>query len=387
VKDNSIFKLYKNDFALAKANGDPKAVGLPYYGFIMQLPNETFCVKTNQQTDIVFVSIVKVELVDLCENIVKDISDNFAYRGFQDENGIKQIDFEFGKINDNFYTVPLFLKITDLTNFNVWYSSSFLITDYEKNYSTRFDYTSEENLEGFNYELSPLIQSIRISRCYYNDDADETTKGQYVTTANNIVNYLPSTVQYGQYICEQLNTNTKRGLESIFSHPTVYIDGELNAVKDAISKEPRAGDTNWFKGEFLANPQGEIYIPELQILTGLQLLSLELPNNSVTTIADIPSIFKMNFDKPIEILPTLAIKLYKNDTFVANGTPTANGQSVEIDFGAYTFENGVYKITVSDGIYWGLFTFDGIAIGDWMFTVTDGDYDDDDYDNNDYFTI
>jgi hypothetical protein len=141
-----------------------------------------------------------------------------------------------------------------------------------------------------------------------------------------------------------------------------------------------------FSGEFIVNPQDEYYEWAVQVFEDLKLLTLELPHNTITTITGVPAIFKMNFNKPIEILSNLAIKLYKNDTFVANGIPSVDGQSVEIDFGAYIFENAVYKITVSEGIYSELLNFDGINIGDWKFTIVSADYSEDDYDSNDYLT-
>jgi len=385
MQNINFIQLYLNDFAKAKQSSDPKIVELSYSGFVKQRPSESTLQTTNSNTHISFISTVTAELIDGCGSFVKDITNSFSYAGFIDHKGINQISFEFGYIGIDYYTKPLHLKLTDDINENVYYSTNFLLTEYEDKKSTRFDFFNTKILEGTNYELAPFMQSIRISNVYFYDIDDETEKRSRIDVDGTNLNFKSTTTYYNKYICEKIDIQTKRALDFVFRHSVVFVDGQRCTLKE-FTKDERKGTTNMFSGEFLVNPQNEYREPTIQLLTGLQLLSLELPHNSVTTIAGIPSIFKMNFNKPIEILPTLAIKLYKNDTFVANGTPSVNGQSLEIDFGAYTFENGIYKITVSDGIYWELFTFDGIAIGNWKFTVTDGDFSPLHFNSNDFFT-
>jgi hypothetical protein len=385
MKNINFIQLYLNDFAKAKQSFDPRIVELPYSGFVRLRTDETILQTTNSSINISFVSTVKAELVDSCNKLVKDISDNFYYIGFIDHKGVSQISFEFGYIGVDYYSKPLHLRLTDNVNGNIYYSTNFLITNYEDKKSTRFDYFNTKTLEGTNYELAPFKQSIRLSNVYFSDVEDETEKRSRIDINGTNLNFKSTVTYYNKYICDGIDIQTKRALDFVFRHSVVYIDGQRCTLKD-FTKDERKGTTNMFSGEFIVNPQDEYYEWAVQVFEDLKLLTLELPHNTITTITGVPAIFKMNFNKPIEILSNLAIKLYKNDTFVANGTPSVDGQSVEIDFGAYIFENGVYKITVSEGIYSELLNFDGINIGDWKFTIVPPDYSEDDYDSNDYLT-
>jgi hypothetical protein len=95
MKNINFIQLYLNDFAKAKQSFDPKIIELPYSGFVRLRTDETILQTTNSSVNISFVSTVKAELVDSCNKLVKDISDNFYYIGFIDHKGVSQISFEF----------------------------------------------------------------------------------------------------------------------------------------------------------------------------------------------------------------------------------------------------------------------------------------------------
>jgi len=154
--DFSFIRLVLFDFVSAKGD-NPDVAHLLYDGFIQQLPTETFLQTTNLTDGIAFAGGIQVDLIDGCQNIVRNIDNNFAYTSFIDQNGKPQINFEFGSILVNFYNKPLYLKITDLINGNIYYSNSFLINN--NKLSTRFDYYNNGEL---------YKKSIRISNCYYN---------------------------------------------------------------------------------------------------------------------------------------------------------------------------------------------------------------------------
>ena len=139
--DLAFIRLYLNDFAAAKKGDDPNTVQIEKRPFIVQQPCETFMQFSNCKDGVSFVGGIKVELITCNGTVKNDISSLFFYDTLM-VNGLPQIRFEFGKIGVDYWTTPLFLKITDLINDNVYYSNSFLITNYRSHLSTRCEYTN-----------------------------------------------------------------------------------------------------------------------------------------------------------------------------------------------------------------------------------------------------
>ena len=202
-RDFSFFKLYKNDFASAKRGDDTPIAKLNYKGFLAQKPNELFHVITNEVTDISFVGGITVELVDQCETVKANISSNFYYNGFVDRFGVQQIEYTFGFIGIDFYTTPLFLRITDNTNGNKWYSYNFLVTYPE--ISTRFDFYSPSEINAIAYDLASFkIQSVRIVNCYDQTPVNEKNLTQYTKYNGKQTNFRNITTYKRKYLIDNV---------------------------------------------------------------------------------------------------------------------------------------------------------------------------------------
>jgi len=387
--DKSIFRLYKNNFEKAKINKSPLVTELWYSSFIQISPTETILVTTNQSENISFVGSIKVELVDSCNLLVQDITDYFAYLGFEDSNGIKQITFEFGKIGIDYYSKPLYLKITDLLNGNIWYSCSFNISSQRIEKTTRFDYTSNFDVEGFEYTLSPYIQSIRLSSTFFKDVEDEIKRSEYISSSGEVVNYKPISTLLNKYVCEQIDINTFRGLNAIFSHPIVYIDTELSTIKDDLKKEGILGTTNFFKANFTANPQNKFYFTDNQILPKLVVTNryIEHLRRITATNINLNRNFVLTFNKLITFVDVKNIKLYKDGLLVYQIVPIINNYDLLINLNLYTFTNGEYSLVIEPNfIKSGVYLFEGYDLTEWSFTVANGDFSVSDFSTNDFFT-
>lgn len=385
MTDFSFIKLYKNDFASAQRSDNTNIVTMPYAGFIQQKTNETFCQKSNSETDIEFVGGIKVELIDGCGNVQKDITDNFYYFNYESENGTEQIDFEFGNINEDFGTLALFLKITDLDNGNIWYSNAFCVTDYRSEFSSVFHYTNDKTIFGIDYTTSKRLQIVRIGECYDHTPVNQNNLKQYTTSNGNQVNYNRIVTFLRQYQLNNIDIFCNDRLDALFSHSHIYIDFQRVVVSD-YKVEERKGDTNWFDGSFIVNKQNEVLNYEYQLFEGLEVVEQSPINNS--TFSGFNFLFSLTFNKNISLLEGLVIKLFKDGIFVSNAsTISVTDNVLNFDDFTTTFENGNYSIVVPSGfIYNGNEFFNGYALNEWTFTIADGEFDNTEFDNTEFLT-
>lgn len=385
MTDFSFIKLYKNDFASAQRSDNTNIVTMPYAGFIQQKTNETFCQKSNSETDIEFVGGIKVELIDGCGSVQKDITDNFFYYNYESENGTQQIDFEFGNINEDFGTLALFLKITDLSNGNIWYSNSFCVTDYRSEFSSRFDYTNDKTIFGIDYTTIKRIQSIRIGECYDHTPVNQNNLKQYTTSVGKQVDYNRIVTFLRQYLLNQVDIFCNDRLDVVFSHSHIYVDFQRVVVSD-YKVEERKGDTNWFDGSFIVNKQDEVLNYEYQLFEGLEVIEQSPINNS--TFSGFDFLFYLTFNKNIFLLDGLVIKLFKDGVFLSDaGAISVTDNVLNFDNFDITFTNGNYSIVVPSGfIYNGNEFFNGYALNEWTFTIADGEFDNTEFDNTEFLT-
>jgi len=373
-RDLSFIKFY-TDFALAKQNENPPISKLNYQGFIQQRTDETFLQITNSNTPIVFVGGYTAELIDGCGNVKRNITSQFYFDGFIDSNGINQIDFEFGMIGQDFYGLPLHIKLTDTTNQNIWYSNSFLVTNQNSNISSRFDYYNE---------LDTYKRSIRIANCYDHSPQNELSSKQYTTSYGNRVNYKNITTYLRKYLVDSLDFFTNDRLPELFNYNNLFINGQRVSISD-LKNDERIVDTNLVKAEFVVNPQNDYYDWEFQIYEGLNVVDKYPVHNDIYSLTTLSTTFNLLFNKNISVLSGLVVGLYKDSVLVATPTITPFLNNIDFDFSDYTFTNGNYSIFVEGNkIYNNNDFFEGYALGEWNFTIADGEYDEDDYDNDEY---
>jgi hypothetical protein len=387
--DNSFLRFTKNNFALAKNGDNPPIATLKYDGFLQMLPTETWFQISNSATSISFVAGVTVELIDKCENVVQNITSKFFYEIFTDSNGIEQIAFEFGNIVSDYSTKPLYLRITDNTNLNKWYSNSFLLTSYRSELTARFDYWSDSTLNGIDYDVAPYKQSIRFSDFYYNDNVDEENSKQYTKYDGNLIAYRSVITDLDQYNISAMDSFSFRRFQRLCQSPFVYLN-YTRVIKSEVSKEARLGDTNWFNASFTCNPQNETLTYIYQFYEPFNAVSRFVANNSIYTLTNFNTAISggiyINFNKAPSVLPTFEYKLYKNNVLVltASANTIATNKLTLDDLSSYTFANGDFALVVnSNTVYNSIEFWDGYAINQWNWTIINGEYDNNDY-NNDF---
>jgi hypothetical protein len=340
------------------------------------LPNETFFQKTNSDTDVVILGGYKAELVNCCDEVVKDITSNFFFYGFEDNKGIKQIRFEFGNIGEDFFTEPLYLKLTDLINSNIWYSNAFLVTAYQSHLSERFDYKNKTTIFGIDHELFNDMLSVRFRNFYDHTPANKREQGKYVDS-NGLEVLYRSVVTFGRkHLMAKIDYFINDRFEVLISHDEIYLNFERVTISDFKTAE-RLGTANFFPADFTINPKDETYNFVYQLYQGLEVISRVLMHEEIVGSTD--GLFSLTFNKNILILPTTKVQLFENGVFVSEVTPTVVDNVLNIDFSSYPFTLKEYSLVVNaNDVYSGIEKFVGYILNQWKFTLAD-------YYNSDYY--
>jgi hypothetical protein len=288
------------------------------------------------------------------------------------------------------------LKITDLVNNNVYFSNGFLITNYQSDLTTRFDYTNSTKIYGISYDLVPYTQSVRLAGCYDYTPTNKRDVKQYVTSQGKQVNYRSITTFLRQYNIDSLDYFVNDRLEVLFSHGVIYCNGQRVVVSD-YSVDERKGLSNLLNGEFTINPQGQTFTFAYQLYEGLEVVSLLPLNGGVYTETSLNTAttngenITLTFNKDIEITSDITAKLYydgslENTISVSNITALTN--VLTLDFSAiFPLSIGVFSIVIEPStITSGADSFIGFAYNEWVFTVVDGEFSSTDFDTDEFLT-
>lgn len=388
--DYSFIRLTKNDFEVAKKGENPNVATLIYDGFIMQLPNETFTQRSNNDDGIAFAGGISVDLIDKCGNLVQNIDSNFYYTSFVDDNGVNQIEFEFGMIGQNYFTMPLYLRITDQINGNIYYSNGFLVTDYYKDLSTRFDYKNANDT---------IVKSIRIANCFHDTQVNKLDLKTYTTTKGFQTSYRQIPTYLQKYTLETLDFFANNRLVDLFSHSVIYINSMRCSVSD-YKTEDRKGETNVMSAEFTINPLNEIYNWSYQIYQGLNIVSMfpiigsTITADNIWVLGGTSQSVGITYNKNSTLRSDSNAKLYRGGTLIETITTPSkynlSGTFLLLEFDYFNAPlvtdilNGNYEIKITNtDITSGI---ENPSVISWNFTIADGQYSNTDYDNSQYLT-
>lgn len=375
------------DFEQAKRNENSLISSIIYSGLIQQLPNETFTQITSIEGGVSLLGSLIAELVDNCGNVVKDLDGLFYYDSFTDQNGDEQIKFEFGMIGDDFYSLPLHLKLTDLGNGSTLYSNPFLVSAMDSNKTSRFDYTNNGSIYNIDYATAQIIQSVRLSCCYEHTPVNKMEFKQYTTSNGFQINYRNSTTFLRKNMIEYVDNFVNDRLNVLFAHEIVFFNGERVTVSD-FQVDERKGDSNYFTGNFTTNKQGDIFIWSFQVFEPLQVVSYTIENGGIYSNNNLPTpITEMFFNKNISVANGKIAQIYQNNTLIDTATIDQGlDNSVVMQFDSFNdpYAVGQYRLLIGDdAIHSGIIYFEGYKNNEFTFTISDAEFDSDDF-NSDF---
>jgi hypothetical protein len=383
--DLAFVRLYLNDFQSALKGDDSNDVRIAKYAYIQLLPCGVISQFSMCKDGVSFVGGIKVELIDSCETVLENVTDFFAYDTFI-QDGLSQINWEFGKVGKDYYYRPLFLKITDLVNQNIYYSSRFLMTNMDSELSTNFVYTENTRFRGIPYDLKPFYQQVRFYKCFYKDSANTSNLKEYTQTSGRIMNYRNITTFIKSFVFDKLDIAIDNRMNEMFAHSIVYANGERIKLQSYESEEV-VGDTNWKSAKISLNPQDEYFTLGVQVLEDL---TLDLIPSGSYTVDLFPNDIVGTFNQVVA-LGFGTLKIYDEfNTLIVTFTEediTLVDNEFTIDNSAFTKTLKSYYIIITEGLFIGLgcSSFKVSNINEFTFEIIGGQYDPEDYDTtNDY---
>lgn len=394
MRDNAFIVLY-TDFASAKNADNTPIVKLPYSCLIQQKTNETFAQKSNSPTDISFFGGIVVDLIDCSQSVVKNINNNFYYFEYTDSNGIGQIDYEFGNINQDFYTKPLYLRIFDTTTGKTWYSNNFCVTNYQSDLSTRIDYGGDKKINGISYDLGVVkMQSVRIGNFYDHTPVNERNVKVYTRYNGKVADYRSITTYKRKFLFSGIDLFVNDRIFAMLESPLIFLQhGNFNSRVSGCDYEveERLGDTNYMPASLTVNPQDEPFDFQYQLFPALRLISLNpAPQTYGQGTVNFITL-EGQFNKTITI-GTGAMRLFKDGVIAQTFSPS----DITIDPANNSFEvtpttpisaNGLYDITIDAGLFIsGAEVSDILNYGDWEFEIVPGQFDGTEFNNNEFLT-
>jgi hypothetical protein len=383
--DLAFVRLYLNDFQSALKGDDSNDVRIAKYAYVQLLPCGILSQFSRCKDGVSFVGGIKVELIDSCETVLENVTNFFAYDTFI-QDGLSQINWEFGKVGKDYYYRPLFLKITDLVNQNVYYSSRFLMTNMDSELSTNFVYTENTRFRGIPYDLKPFYQQVRFYKCFYKDSANTSNLKEYTQTSGRIMNYRNITTFIKSFVFDKLDIAIDNRMNEMFAHSIVYANDERIKLQSYESEEI-VGDTNWKSAKISLNPQDEYFTLGVQVLEDL---TLDLIPSGSYTVDLFPNDIVGTFNQVVA-LGVGTLKIYDEfNTLIVTFTEediTLVDNEFTIDNSAFTKTLKSYYIIITEGLFIGLgcSSFKVSNINEFTFEIIGGQYDPEDYDTtNDY---
>lgn len=320
-----------------------------YGGYIQLLPAETYLQISNVSQSIFLNNNLTAYVVDSCGAILKTftVGLNFQYKEYFNIYSQKNnVIFEFF-INEDFGRQLLLLKFVNNTTSDIWYSAPFQCTTTLQSETSFFQYKNETYLKGVDYNAQNYFQSIRLT-CFKNDIAEDVQNEEY-TQLSGTKQYARSVItnidKYKFYMADWF---TFKRLSFILNHSIIYINNLRSLSSPGkITKGDRIEDSNLINLDFEANPTEETksYVPQLN--TDLQVVSLNIPDDTIVPYGTVISnTFSVTFNKNIQILDnSIKFNLLKEGVLVESKTPTVNLNVLSATF-AHVFSDGNYFILV-----------------------------------------
>ena len=385
--DYSFLKLYNTineslDDNLRKYDG-PK-----YFLGIQLSPNEFYMQMTNYEGGLSFGGNYSCHVVDSCDNILADISNNVFIEEYVDVSGNTQNRIEIINLGLDYYGRAVHIRFTAEDSLEYYYTRPILISDKELNRTYRFDYKNNSNSTDLSYVNAGVIQSIRL-RLDFDEYSNGSEVGEYFQISNgNIISHRFLKKISRSYLFEKLDTFLFERVQEVLTHDVIYIDGERITDKPILEPGDKIGRSNLMKAKFT----GFVDARDMFDAT-LQNVSLDpvtlIPQGVYTSIT-YPDLLKAIFEIPIQ-LNTGELTVHDASDGSILATYTEADMSVSINeltipsFTGLISSNGEFYINFTNG----LLSFLGVQINgidnntDWSWSIQDSDYSSSDY-SNDY---
>ncbi len=391
----------RDNFADATDTGFSPATTLSYAGYGIQLlPDETILQISNSPTNITLTTF-EVHLIDSCENVLSDVTENFFITPFTDSNGISQIVWEWVNQSE-FHGSIVILRFTDLGSGDFYYTNPFLTTADDSDLTVRFDYRSADFHYGTQYDRAGdsiqdtgFYQSIRL-KAYYNNKINESERNEYHQISTDITISARNIRKIkDRYLLDGWDDFTIERLEILVTNDEVFLDDVRSYSSDPIDFAEREADSDMSEKEVVfSKDTTQLFTFEFQIFTGIDSIVFD-PTGSFVTGATIVE-YSMTLTTTAVLSGTGTVKVFDStDTLLV--TYDNSDFAVIGDVKMRALASATAGENPADESYYvnvtaGFFTTLGVpndAITDkttWTFTFAPADYAVADFNTADYLT-
>ena len=377
MNDLSFIRL-ETTFDKAKDTRNSPVSSIIYNDAIQLLPNKTYVQVSNLKDGISFDGNYQVLLVNCKNEQLADITTKIAIEQFTDANGVPQIKYELSNLGVDFYKQSVHFKFKHTVSDAVWYSNPVIVSYYQKEFVTRFDY--------MNYDGTDVMKSISL-RCYFETNDAESSSKEYTSIDGRKVTSRLILTEFEKYKFDRIDNFTYRRLNAMLSSSIIYVNGHRMTDKVVSQSKERFADTNVFGIDFkIAVDYSEEFTAGLQVFEPLEYDLIPADNNTITPSMPEYTVF---FNRSVVITDTtIKARLYRNSVLVQTVTPTQSTNTLTLPF-TYSLTNGEYyilidsdKVTSEIGEVW-----EGITIATrWSFTVASGEFDDAEFSPAEFLT-
>lgn len=248
--DNSFFR-FTDDFEKSK---DLQSSGVTTFDYDMQIhlkPGESYSSISNYNKGISFGGLYKAYIVDCDNNILQDITNEVYIEEFTDDkSGTQQMRFEVIGVYADFYTDLVHFRLDhNIVSGKKYWSNPFLFSMYDIHETTRFRFKNYLDLDGTNYRIGAIFQSVRL-KCI-------KQKSNYVSSSQSYTSFkgfkyssrVIKTRIY-DFIFDMLNDFTYDRLQYLLTHDVIYVDTTRVTDKQTFESSDKLSDSNVAQSKF-----------------------------------------------------------------------------------------------------------------------------------------
>ena len=392
--DYSFLRL-KDNLTDAVNIGDSPVVTNVFYN-IQLLPDKTYCQITNVDGGLSIDNDAEIFVIDVCGNVLSDITDKVFIEEFFDGNGDRQLAIEYVNLNVDFYRTPVCIKFKQILSNAEYFTNPFYLTSYQSERTVFFKYKNIDDFMSIGYSNAQKFQSISLMM-YFDIPIDESEVSDYFQiSTNNLISARALIKDYEQYKIEQINRFTFVRLNLLLKHEIVYIDDVRITNKPIIESSERLGDSNYFASTMVVDKNyKDVSGYDFQLFTGFRFIDFIpkgfiLPGVSLNLVAMVTNQSNINIESGNIRLYQEGVGLlatYNVNDFQVSTTNLTNDTIRNVIAIILPNTIGRYYFNVDAGIV----SWNGIlseAITDsttWAYEIKQGDYNSGDYNAIDYF--
>lgn len=274
--DNSFFRFIDN-FDKAKDLYNNKFNEFDYDMQIHLKPSENYSCITNVVGGISFGDLYKAYIVNCSNEILTEITDNVYIEEFVSSiDGSTQMKFEVVGLapNSDFYTDLVYLRLDhNIVGGKSYWSNPFLLSNYDIDETVRFRFKHYSNLDGTNYKIATILQSIRL-KIIKNKNTFVSSSQSYTTFVGLKYSSRLIKTKMHEYTMDMCSDFIYDRLQYLLNHDIIYVDTIRVTDKQTFENTDKFGGTNITQVKFkvaidesdIDNEATQVYIPPVPVI-------------------------------------------------------------------------------------------------------------------------